>query len=56
MTLRKMEDGLEFKVNGKRPQFKGKEKTTPIRRQMKDDMYLLANGRQHKFVGKWKTT
>ena len=47
-----MEDNLNVKANGRRPQFKGKWKTTSILRKMEDDLNLKENGRQLNFKEK----
>ena len=44
-----MEDNLNFKANGRRPQLLGKWKTTSILRLMEDDLNLKANGRRTQF-------
>ena len=51
MSLNKLEDNLNFLVNGRRPQFFGKWKTTSIFLYIEDELKFLANGRQlHLFV------
>ena len=46
----KLEDDLNFKVNGRRPQFQGKQKTTSIARKLEDDLNLLLDGSQPQFL------
>ena len=46
MSLNILEDNLNFLVNGSRPQFFGKWKTTSIFWYIEDDLKCLANGRQ----------
>ena len=50
-----MEDNLNFKANGRRPQYVVKWKKTSNCWQMEENLKLLANGRQPQFVGNWKT-
>jgi hypothetical protein len=45
MSLNKL-DYLHFLVNGRRPQFLGKWKTTSIFLYIEDELEFLANGRQ----------
>jgi hypothetical protein len=44
-TFFQMENILYFLVNGRRPQYFGKWKTTLILWQMEDNLNVLANGR-----------
>ena len=46
MSLNKLEDNLNCLVNGRRPQFFGKWKTTSIFLYIEDKLKFLANGRQ----------
>jgi hypothetical protein len=46
MSLNKLKDDLHFLVNGRRPQFFGKWKTTSIFLYIEDKLKFLANGRQ----------
>jgi hypothetical protein len=44
-----MEDNLNFKVNGRRPQFVGKWKTTSICWQLEDDLHFWQMEDNHNF-------
>jgi hypothetical protein len=46
MSLNKLEDDLNCLVNGRRPQFFGKWKTTSIFLYIENKLKFLANGRQ----------
>ena len=46
----KMEDDLNFKVNGRQPQFKGKWKTTSILGRMEDNHNFKVDRRQPQFI------
>ena len=52
MNLNKLEDDLNFLVNGRRPHFFGKWKTTSIFGEMKEDLNLLENGGEPHLFGK----
>ena len=50
----KLEDDLNYFVNGRQPQFFGKWKTTSILRKMEDDHNFKVNGRLLQFFILWK--
>jgi hypothetical protein len=57
LTLRLMEDDLNFKENGRQPQFfKQIWWTTLTLRLMEDDLNFKENGRRPQFQRKWNTT
>ena len=51
-----MENDLNFKANGRQPQFLGKWKTTSSLRLMEDDLILRQMEDDLNFLAKWKTT
>ena len=51
MSLNKLEDNLNCLVNGRRPQFFGKWKTTSIFLYIEDELEFLPNGRQLQLFG-----